>query len=62
MILSTLLMLLTLSLSLFHFLYGYKEALRISEEKGLIKGWSVIISFPLAFIFAHFANLFHSQL
>lgn len=56
------LMLLTFFLSLFHFLYGYKEALRISNEKGKVQGWPVIISIPLGFTFAYFANIFYVQI
>ncbi|MBD1381581.1 hypothetical protein [Metabacillus arenae] len=46
-------------LSLVHFLYGYKEAIRITNEEGLVSGWSMVFSFPLAIIFAYFANYFH---
>jgi hypothetical protein len=49
-------------LSIFHFAYGYKEAIRISEENGKVNGWSVIFSFPLGFIFAFFTNFFYHKI
>ncbi|PLR65967.1 MULTISPECIES: hypothetical protein [Bacillaceae] len=60
--LSYLLMLVTLLLSLIHFIYGYIEAIRISNEDGPVNGWSVIFSFPLGFVFAYFATMFHQQI
>ncbi|MGD6796611.1 hypothetical protein [Metabacillus indicus] len=56
------LMLITFSLSICHFLYGYFEALRISGEDGPVRGWSVIFSFPLGFVFAYFAAVFNQQI
>jgi hypothetical protein len=58
---SYVIMLLTLFLSLFHFSYGYKEAVRISNEEGLVQGFSVIFSIPLGFIFAYLASIFYQQ-
>ncbi|MDR0140125.1 hypothetical protein RFW18_20390 [Metabacillus idriensis] len=55
-------MLMTFLLSIIHFLYGYFEAIRISNEEDLVSGWSVIFSFPLAFVFAYFAAVFHQQI
>lgn len=56
------LMLISYFLTLFHFAYGYKEALRISGETAKVNGWTVIFSFPLGFIFAFFTNYFYQQL
>ncbi|KEZ48253.1 hypothetical protein [Metabacillus indicus] len=56
------LMLFAFFLSIFHFLYGYFEALRISGEDGPVRGWSVVFSFPLAFVFAYFATVFNQQI
>ncbi|MTH54811.1 hypothetical protein GKZ89_15515 [Bacillus mangrovi] len=49
-------------LSVFHFMYSYKEALKISNEEGPVFGWGLIFHLPLAFMFAILANLFHQQL
>lgn len=54
-------MLLTLFLSLFHFSYGYKEAIRISNEEGPVQGLTVIYCFPLGFIFAYLSSIFYQQ-
>ncbi|MDQ0232107.1 hypothetical protein [Metabacillus malikii] len=56
------LMLLTLFLSIFHFLYGYKEALRISNEDGRVNGVSVIFSIPLGFVFAILCTALYQQI
>ncbi|UOK57367.1 hypothetical protein MGI18_23075 [Bacillus sp. OVS6] len=55
------LMMITFLLSIIHFLYGYFEAIRISNEEELVNGWSMIFSFPLGFVFAYFASVFHQQ-
>ncbi|KKI92526.1 hypothetical protein WQ54_09215 [Bacillus sp. SA1-12] len=55
------LMLLTLFLSLFHFSYGYKEAIRISNEEGPVQGLAVIVSMPLGFTFAYLSSIFYQQ-
>lgn len=55
-------MLLTLSLSIFHFSYGYKEAIRISNEEGPVQGLSLILSIPLGFTFAHLSSIFYQQI
>jgi hypothetical protein len=55
-------MLFAFFLSIFHFLYGYFEALRISGEDGPVRGWSVVFSFPLGFVFAYFAAVFNQQI
>lgn len=55
-------MLLTFFLALFHFLYGYKEAIRISNEDGLVNGWSIIVCLPLGFVFSHLASIFYQQI
>lgn len=60
--LSYFLMLVTFFLSLIHFMYGYFEAIRICNEDGPVSGWSVIFSFPLGFVFAYFATMFHQQI
>ncbi|MBO1515522.1 hypothetical protein [Metabacillus bambusae] len=54
-------MLLTLFLSLFHFSYGYKEAIRISNEEGPVQGLTVIFSLPLGFTFAYLSSIFYHQ-
>ncbi|WP_243387640.1 hypothetical protein [Bacillus kexueae] len=51
---------LTYALSVVHFAYGYKEALRISDEVGRVNGWSFIFSVPLGFIFAFFSDYFYT--
>lgn len=51
--------LLTLFLSLFNFAYGYKEAIRISNEEGPVQGLSLIVSFPLGFVFAYLCSIFY---
>ncbi|PGT80310.1 MULTISPECIES: hypothetical protein [Bacillaceae] len=51
--------LLTLFLSLFHFSYGYKEAIRISNEEGPVQGLSLIFSIPLGFTFAYLCSIFY---
>lgn len=56
------LMLLTLFLSLVHFSYGYKEAIRISNEEGPVHGLSLILSVPLGFAFAILSSTFSQQL
>ncbi|MBM7605608.1 hypothetical protein JOC75_003631 [Metabacillus crassostreae] len=55
-------MLLSLSLSIFHFSYGYKEAIRISNEEGPVQGLSLILSIPLGFTFAHLSSIFYQQI
>jgi len=55
-------MILTYILSIIHFAYAYKEALRISDETGRVNGWSLIFSLPLGFIFAFFSDYFYHQL
>lgn len=55
-------MLLSLSLSIFHFSYGYKEAIRISNEEGPVHGLSLILSIPLGFTFAHLSSIFYQQI
>ncbi|WP_226671509.1 hypothetical protein [Metabacillus litoralis] len=55
-------MLLTLILSIFHFSYGYKEAIRISNEEGPVHGMSLILSIPLGFTFAHLSTIFYQQI
>ncbi|ANB58225.1 putative membrane protein [Anoxybacillus sp. B7M1] len=52
----------TYVLSVFHFAYGYKEAIKISAETGKVNGWSVIFSFPLGLIFAFFTNFFYHKI
>ncbi|QGQ47650.1 hypothetical protein [Metabacillus sediminilitoris] len=52
-------MLLTLFLSLFHFSYGYKEAIRISNEEGPVDGFPIILSLPLGFTFAYLSSIFY---
>jgi hypothetical protein len=59
MTVSFVIMLLTLFLSLFHFSYGYKEAIRISNEEGPVDGLSIIVSLPLGFTFAHLSSIFY---
>jgi hypothetical protein len=54
-------MLLTLFLSIFHFSYGYKEAIRISNEEGPVQGLFVIVSIPLGFTFAYLSSIFYQQ-
>ncbi|MGD6819052.1 hypothetical protein [Metabacillus sp. 84] len=49
-------------LSIFHFLYSYKEAIRLGNEEGPVFGWALVFNVPLAFLFAILANLFHQQL
>ncbi|AZB44119.1 hypothetical protein CEF21_18470 [Bacillus sp. FJAT-42376] len=49
-------------LSVFHFLYSYKEAIRVSNEEGPVFGWGLVFNVPLAFLFAILANLFYQQL
>ncbi|MCM3160950.1 hypothetical protein KDJ21_010885 [Metabacillus litoralis] len=53
--------LLTLFLSLFHFSYGYKEAIRISNEEGPVQGLSLIVSIPLGFTFAYLCSIFYTS-
>ncbi|TXC91371.1 hypothetical protein FS935_10810 [Metabacillus litoralis] len=55
-------MLLSLSLSIFHFSYGYKEAIRISNEEGPVQGLPLILSIPLGFTFAHLSSIFYQQI
>ncbi|MGM7722844.1 hypothetical protein [uncultured Metabacillus sp.] len=55
------LMLLTFFLSLFHFSYGYKEAIRISNEEGPVQGLAVIVCMPLGFTFAYLSSIFYQQ-
>ncbi|WP_273122856.1 hypothetical protein ACNRWW_16750 [Metabacillus sp. HB246100] len=52
-------MLLTLFLSIINFLYGYKEALRVSNAEGPVQGIPLIISLPLGFIFAYLSTVFY---
>lgn len=52
----------TYFLSLANFLYGYKEAIRISNEHEHVNGWGLILSLPFALTFAYFANFFYHQL
>ncbi|MFY4775323.1 hypothetical protein [Metabacillus sp. RGM 3146] len=49
-------------LSLFHFLYSYKEAIRISQEEGKVNGWPLVFCLPLAVIFAYFAGVYYEKL
>lgn len=55
-------MLLTLFLSLFHFSYGYKEAIRISNEEGSVQGLALITSVPLGFTFAYLSSIFYQYI
>ncbi|WP_338777925.1 hypothetical protein [Metabacillus sp. FJAT-52054] len=49
-------------LSIIHFLISYREAIRVSNEEGLVFGWGLVFNVPLAFMFAILANLFYQQL
>ncbi|NPC93860.1 hypothetical protein HOO54_16960 [Bacillus sp. WMMC1349] len=51
-------MLLCYLLSIFHFLIGYREALKISEADGMVNGTTMISSIPLGVIFAFFSHYF----
>jgi hypothetical protein len=46
-------------LALANFLYGYREAIKISNEEGLVNGWGLIFSLPLGFYFSYLATFFH---
>ncbi|WP_243290508.1 hypothetical protein [Bacillus sp. FJAT-47783] len=56
------LLILTYILSILHFAYGYREALRISEEDEKVNGWPLIFSVPLGFVFAFFSDYFYRLL
>ncbi|MCD7035861.1 hypothetical protein LRR81_16580 [Metabacillus sp. GX 13764] len=55
------LMMISYVLSLFHFLYSYKEILRISGEAGKVNGWPLIFSAPSAILFACSACYFYER-
>lgn len=49
-------MLLSFVMSVFLFLRGYFEAIKISDEQGQVSGGTMIFCFIMGLIFAMFAN------
>jgi hypothetical protein len=49
-------------MSVFLFLLGYWEAIKIGEEQGRVKGGTMIFCFVMGLIFALFANTFSSSI
>jgi hypothetical protein len=55
-------MLLSFTMSVFLFLRGYWEAIKISDEQGNVNGGTMIFCFVMGLIFAMFANNFYSTI
>jgi hypothetical protein len=49
-------MFLSFMMSVFLFLIGYWEAIKISRQKGMVKGEMMIFCFVMGLVFAFFAN------
>jgi hypothetical protein len=55
-------MILSFIMSVFLFLIGYWEAIKIGNEHGHVKGGTMIFCFVMGLIFALFANTFSSSI
>ncbi|MFZ3590589.1 hypothetical protein ACOI1C_15385 [Bacillus sp. DJP31] len=53
-------MMLSFIMSVFLFLLGYWEAMKISDEQGRVRGGTMIFCFVMGLIFAMFAHSFSS--
>jgi ABC-type spermidine/putrescine transport system permease subunit I len=49
-------------MSVFLFLIGYWEAIKISNEEGLVRGGTMIFCLIMGFVFAVFASTFSTSI